>query len=727
MLGVLFALQTASVPACATPALCHLLESAAAANQRAMLAPGGYRAVIETENATLGRREGRIEGATILEQTNGVARWSSDGGFEHHVVGARSFPNAFPLSRIAFLRIGWVVPTLAGERLQLITQSGAGKTSFAETLTGPLAPEIVVHPLASDRDKFYSYTGDTARVLRRVDGVQRSVIPVEVIPVTQVTSEQTLFEGEMDLDPETHAVVRLFGRFIVVGRQKRGGMLRLPVSFESTVTLVDLVNQRLPDGSWAPRMQRYEFQTASRLALGYGAARRVISRFYDVTPIQGTGGPVAIAASTTGYVVTSAPRDSLRHFRRWHAKAGAATDAVSEADFSRYRPERLQPNGSPIFAIQGSQYGDFYRLNRIEGLFTGMSGFLRFRDAAPGFSLHATGGRAWSEKTYRGAGGIGWEKGSWLVEGGAARTLDVTNKFRNQFDNPTLGGLAGRDPWDYVDRRRGGVAITRAIESARGSTLRLEFARVRDDSAVKHMKKSLAGGRLRINRGITEGTYWRSKAIVDLRPDVSPLFARDGIGFRGEVERGDGDLDYTRVEGRVVVRKSLNPVFLIARLHAGAVFATDPPPQQLFEMGGPAGLPGYEYKEFAGDRAMLFRVRLSYPIAFLAIPVRFGSGVVLPSLAPAISVGFQGGFTDAKTTGGPAAVRALGNLYDDKTGDPVLDTNGDPVPTSVATDQFKKSVDIRLGFFGDALAFGFARALEKGRKTKFILALGRQF
>jgi hypothetical protein len=36
-------------------------------------------------------------------------------------------------------------------------------------------------------------------------------------------------------------------------------------------------------------------------------------------------------------------------------------------------------------------------------------------------------------------------------------------------------------------------------------------------------------------------------------------------------------------------------------------------------------------------------------------------------------------------------------------------------------------VDIRIGFFGDALAVGFARALEKGRKTKFLFAFGRQF
>jgi hypothetical protein len=37
------------------------------------------------------------------------------------------------------------------------------------------------------------------------------------------------------------------------------------------------------------------------------------------------------------------------------------------------------------------------------------------------------------------------------------------------------------------------------------------------------------------------------------------------------------------------------------------------------------------------------------------------------------------------------------------------------------------SVDIRIGFFGDALAVGFARAIQRGRKTRLVLAFGRQF
>ena len=729
MLGVVLALQTAAAP-CAAPALCQALDAAAQANQTAMLAPGGYRATIETETSTLGRREGRISGATLIEQTSSRVRWSSDGGFDQHVVGSRSFPNAIPLSRLALLRIGWVLPTMSGERLQLIARSGPGETRFAETLRGRLAPEIIVHPLASDRQTWYRFEGDGKPVQVRTAGGLRTVLPVTVIPRTDFKGEQTLFEGEMDLDPDSYAVVRLFGRLRVVGRVKRGGMLHFTDLFEPAATLVDLENQRLPNRAWVPLVQRFEVQVSSSLASGYGAARRVISRFHEAEPLAGSGTPVAIAASTTGYVVTSAPGDSLRGFRDWYVPAGAATRAVTEADFSRYRPDRLQPSGPPFLAVQGLRPGEFVRFNRIEGLYTGLALMLRLRDAVPDLALSANGGYAWWEKRARGAFEAVWggEQSAWRVEGGVARSLDVTNKFRNQFDNPSLGAVVGRDPWDYLERKSGSAALVRVLDPVEGSIVRLEVARVEDRAVVRNLETGLSGARLRINRNITPGSYWRARGLVDWNPAVSPLFARDGIGFRGEVEAGSGDLDYTRVEGRVVLRKSLTRVFFVARLHAGAVFATNPPPQQLFELGGPAGLPGYDYKEFAGDRAALFRMRLSYPLPLLALPIRIGSGLTLPSLAPAISIGFQGGFTDARSSGGLAAVRALGDKYDDKTGELQTDpVTGEPLPAAVASDRVRTSVDVRIGFFGDALAIGLARALERGRKTKFVLAFGRQF
>jgi len=723
VLGVLLVFQTATTPSCSTPALCGLLEHAETVNRQAMLTSGGYRATVETESAMLGRREGRMEAATLLQQSSGLASWSNDAGFYYHVVGSRSYSGAIPLSRLALLRVGWMVPTLAGTRLLLIT--GSGSTRYSETLTGALAPQIVVHPLATDRETFYRYEGgQPAR--RTIDHTERDVLAVEVIARTDLTREETLFEGELDLDPQSHAVVRMLGRFRIVGRAKRGGMLRLP-DFEPDATEVDLVNQRLPNGNWVPQVQRFEVETASSSEAGSGAARRIISRFYQVEPLAPRPGGGGIGASTMGYQVTSAPRDSLHGFHGWYHRAGHATENVLGSDFSRYRPDHLRTTGKPLFRIQGFAKRDFVRVNRIEGLFTGLATMVRLRDAAPGGFVHTAGGYAWWEKTFRGSGGIGWESKRWTLDAGGGRNLDVTNKFRNQFDSRALTALVGRDAWDYVDRYEAGASVTRSLES-QGSIFKLELARVKDAAVSRHMSNALLGGKLRPNRNIVPGTYWRGKLTVDWNPEVSPLFAHDGIGFKADIEQGSGDLDYTRVEGRVVLRKNLTKLYFIARVHAGAVISDAPPPQQLFELGGPAGLPGYEYKEFAGDRAVLFRTRLTYPLAVLDLPWRVSSRLTLPALAPAISIGFQGGFTDTRNAAGTVAVRALGDRYDYKTGELVTDpVTGDPLPASIVTDKLRTSVDLRVGFFGDALAVGVARALEKGRKTRFIFAFGRQF
>ncbi len=707
VIGLLLALQAPLVPACDSGALCRLLEAAAASNQMATLAPGGYRAIAETETATLGRWEGRIQGATLLEQTSSEVHWSNSEGFAQRVVGSRSFPNAIPLSRLVFVKIGWVVPTLVGDRLSIVPRNGPGETRYRETLSGPLAPVVVVHPLASDRARYYRYS----RGARAEAGIDC----VEVTIVEGQPGELALFEGEMYLDSESHAVVRLKGRIRMPVRKKS--------FFEPAEVLVDLSSRRLPGAGWVPLMQRFEIQTENARAYGFGATRRVVSRFYDAEPLPRDPGALSVDAAT-GYSLTAAPPDSLRRFTGWRTSAGAMTDAAHDADFARFRPAQLQASGRPAVLLQGYGPGDFVRLNRIEGLFTGVS--LMIRGAAPGLLLRGTGGYAWSEKTVRGGANVRWTRRAWLLEARGGRSLEVTNDFRDQFDDPSLGALAGRDPWDYVDRLGAGAAISRLL--GRGSLARLELAWVEDRAVGRHMDKSLLGRLLRDNRNVAEGSYLRTRLLLDWNPAVSPAVARDGIGFRAELETATGDLDYTRVEARVVTRKSLRPLFLMARLHAGAVFAQDPPPQQLFELGGSAGFPGYEYKEFAGNLALLFRTRVTYPLPLLDAPLRIGRGITLPALAPAVSVGLQSGLADATNSGARAAVRNLGVLRDDKTGALVLDPEtGVARPASAPANHLRTSLDIRVGVFGDALGVGLARALTRGRKTTFFVAIGRQF
>ena len=60
----------------------------------------------------------------------------------------------------------------------------------------------------------------------------------------------------------------------------------------------------------------------------------------------------------------------------------------------------------------------------------------------------------------------------------------------------------------------------------------------------------------------------------------------------------------------------------------------DPPPQKLFELGGNEALPGYRYKEFAGDRAALFRTFASYRFDIWRRPVQIWRNLMLPGLSP---------------------------------------------------------------------------------------------
>ena len=724
MIVLLLALQTAGA-ACATVEVCRTLQAAAAANQAMARAGRGYRAVVETESATMGRWEARVEGAEILERASSLVSWSPDGGFRQHVAGWRSSTNGIPLTRLATVRLGWVIPATNGERLEVIPRNGPVRTMLEETRSGPLAPRIAVHPLASDRESFYHYEGGAA-VSRTIDGTEQQVLAIEVTPAAGVAPTMLIFVGEMDLDPETRALVRLHGRIMPAGATSRR-LLAPSLSSEPAATLVELINQRLSDGSWAPRVQRFEIESISSRSWGYGSALRIISRFHDAEPLTRAPPGGVSTGATTGYELSSASKDSLRGFRGWRAPAGSMTGDVSGDDFGRFRSSRVRPTGRPVVTVQGYFPGEFLRVNKVEGLFTGISLLAWMRDAAPGLAFHLTGGRAWSEKTFRGRGGVGFRSGPWTIDAGGGRILDVTNKFRNQFDNPVLGALVGRDSWDYLDRVGGGLFVTRRLDRS-GSVLRVDAAALEDRALTRHMTKSLAGFRLRENRGITEGSYFRTRVLLDLNPEVSPGFARNGVGFRGEAEHAGGDLDYTRVEARVAGRASLSRLSIFARLHGGAVFGDRPPPQQLFEIGGPAGLPGYEYKEFAGDRAVLFRTRITWALPLLDTRSRMGKNATFPALAPAISVGFQAGVADVRTAGGPAAVAALGLKRDDKTGALITDPqSGLPLPASVASGKLHPSVDVRFGFFGDALAVGVARALERGRKTKLIFAYGRQF
>ena len=107
-------------------------------------------------------------------------------------------------------------------------------------------------------------------------------------------------------------------------------------------------------------------------------------------------------------------------------------------------------------------------------------------------------------------------------------------------------------------------------------------------------------------------------ADVELHPNVTGEFVQPGSEL-GRTSKRVAAISIGRApSSRLSGRKYFGPVSVAAHADGGLVAGRSPPPQQLFELGGDESLPGYDYKEFVGDRAALFRVFAQLSIQHLA-------------------------------------------------------------------------------------------------------------
>jgi hypothetical protein len=139
----------------------------------------------------------------------------------------------------------------------------------------------------------------------------------------------------------------------------------------------------------------------------------------------------------------------------------------------------------------------------------------------------------------------------------------------------------------------------------------------------------------------------------------------------------------------------------------------------LFELGGDLGLTGFEYKEFAGDRAALVRTVIGYTFPILRAPIRLPSALVLPGLAPGVAAGVHGGWTEISSDAARQAVLELGTTIDK--------TTGLAVPISRPTGGMRASAELLATFFSGALAFGVTRPIDESAKWKFTARIGQGF
>ena len=435
-------LAAAAPPDTATyssPAVRALVTEAARLNGRVPPSLGRYHATLESEVSYGGLHGSGREMSVSIEQMASDLTWTRTGDFEQHVTGYRSQSVGPQLATLGFFRYPWVVPALYGNRLALLFgrdtarrgggrggrgaignggqggagavgavgargggppggarggSAAAGERPAGERVGGPRNPQgtsYAVHPLASDREWVYRFSGgDTVEILRVGERLIR-IVKIDVTPKAVLPPRTAVFSGEVNLDLERKHVVRMRGSFATTGEPPSGplGLLK-PTQLEGVV-FVELVNSEVNQEYWLPSYQRFEAQA---MAATFGDSRavfRIVSRFrnYEITPPEGLGAVAgAVAGAGTGagthaitaadtlrprpHVLSVAPRDSLARFDQWREDIGVRTADVRADDFTDLAPRRWRADGPPLVLLQTERLGDLIRFNRVEGLFTGL-------------------------------------------------------------------------------------------------------------------------------------------------------------------------------------------------------------------------------------------------------------------------------------------------------------------------------------------------------------------
>lgn len=691
-------------------ALQRLVGEAAEVNRRVPAALGGYRAQLESEISIGNRRSEGMEMSVQLEQIASTLTWDRTGEYQQVVTGYRSQAIGTTFATLGFLRVGWAIPSLYGNRLALLFGRDTTEEVRRRRDRRGGDPMYAVHPLADDRDQYYRYSGGDTVVTMHVDGRDIPIVRVEVGLRDDVPNRSVIFLGELDLDATRKQIVRMRGYFAVVGGPKPKFDLLREARLQG-IAFVEAVNAEVNGEFWLPAYQRFEAHATSNTVGDSRAVFRILTRYRDrefFPPPPGVvvGAPDdTLSVKTFRLAVSSA--DSLSAFRDWRSDLGSANADVTAEDFNDVAPDRWRPTGPPRLSFETERLLDVVRTDRVQGLFTGIGGVYRYRDAVPGLTLRSAVGYAWSEGAVRGRAVAEYRRGRTLAALRAVRSLDITNDFRNPYDSgSTTGMLFGRDDYDYVDRRSVSVHLVRFIGEPQQGSLRFETGFVHDRGAMANVLQSPLGlGRsFRANRAVVAGDYFRSAAILEWHPDVTLEFLRTGLGARISYERGDGQLPYQRVEGRFTARTNRGPLAFGARLDLGA---TDPnaPPQQLFELGANQNLPGYDYKEFAGDQAAVLRGQVLWRFGVLGAPVRLTQRLWLPPVAPGLAFGLQAGYARASTTATASTVTLLG---------------------STTTGHVRSSASFTLRFFGQAVGVGVARPLDYPAKWRWVFEFGQR-
>ena len=719
-LVVCAARTSAQVPAPTSttpPPLSVLLDQAAQVNARIPDMLRAYRARIESEMSIAIIDSGGRERTAQLEQIASDVRYRTPDRYDQRVIGYRS-QAVGPTFSLMSIFGGWTVPTLYGNRLQL----GVTSSSSTNRTVNPGAASLAVHPLATNRNSYYTYEGgDTAVTLFSTSGRRIPLVRIRVTPRTDASGDAILFFGDMYLDADWKQIVRMRGRMVELRDGKVTIKSGSKIPGVSGASFVELVNVEVNGQYWLPAYQRTELQARIALFGEFRSIVRIVSRFYDISPNDSSwSGPEA--SPGVRHNLTFASGSVQSRYDEWHQAIGAASTDTYFAEFDDLAPDAWNTEGRAAFRFSPRSLGEVFRFNRIEGLFTGIAAEHDFRESARGLSVRGSIGYAWAEQVPRGMFAVQRTLGRTTTGVRLERALAHTNDFQPPLSyGATLSALLGSaDDFDYLDRRSATAFVSRTYGAQRRSLVRIEAGPGSDNAVVQNVSKGLYvanGEGFRPNRGIWEGDYVRSAASIEINPQVSGQFVDRGVGLTVMYERADGDLRWQRLEVRTAARREVGPFQVFARGDAGTLLGT-PAPQAMFELGGDAGLSAYEYKEFAGDRAALLRTVVGYTLPVLRAPIRLPSQLILPGLAPGIAAGVHGGWAEVSSARGDEALAALGTR---------TDVEGNLIPLSRSTGGIRASAEFLVTFFSGAVALGVTRPIDHAGAWKFTGRIGQGF
>lgn len=695
-------------------ALAKMIEMASKANRHVPQPLKGYSALIESEasllvntpggpdGAVAGTAAATTEAAAQIEQFVLRATWDRSGTFQQQQVGYRARLLGPSISAQNILPKPWTAPALYGNRLSLLF-GGAPSLMSADTIRRAMP---AVHPFAEDRAQFYRFTGGDTVTTMNIGTRKVPVVRILVEPIVENSKRLMLFAGDVYIDATDGQIIRLRGR-IRVGPVKQSAASRLVrfVGRVQEVGYIDFENSYQKGKFWLPFRQRLEYQAMTSFTEAR-ATIRVQSVWRDME-LQLRDSAQLAPEDTLGepkYTVKLTGSDSIANWGSWGNDLGALTANGSARDFDDVAPPEFRPSGGPQFRFQARGFSDMIRVNRVEGVFVGAAGLIDFREAAPGLSLRMFGGWATSPNTAKGGTEAALVRGPVVFSVRAERQLASTNDFQLSLGGGggnLIGSLFGTENYDWVDRRVISMSNMREFGVKHSSALRVEVARGNDRDFTTQLKHGIFGGDFRANRPVTPGSYTRTRAQFDIGRNIITSPLSSGLGASVSYERGDGDLDWQRSLVQTFGQQMFGRFIFAARADGSIVNGDNLPVQQLLEVGGAEGLPGYEYKEFAGDQAMLARGTVGFLLPMLEAPIRVGR-LTLPAIGPQLQVGLFGGVTSASAT----TKRQLNGL-EWKT-----------------TEGWRGTFDARVRFFGGAFSLGVSRPVDHKASWKFAFGVG---